>query len=95
MSVVLKDLQSEKLMLLTKGADSIIQRYIASDQNQNMEDCLKHMEKFAKQGLRTLLLAKRDLDPDFYTSWASEFNQASCALNNRERKLEDVAAKIE
>lgn len=46
-------------------------------------------------GLRTLFLAKRDLDRGFYENWAKQYNAASRELENREKKMEKVRLLIE
>ena len=57
MSVIVKDLQKDKIFLLTKGADSIIIDRLQNDQGKNVESTMFFVKEYATNGLRTLLLA--------------------------------------
>lgn len=50
---------------------------------------------YAVEGLRTLLLAKRDLEESYYSEWQNEFQQAATSVINREQLLADISAQIE
>lgn len=60
MSVIVQDSQG-KIMLMTKGADSIIMQRLNRKRSNHVEDTLNFIESYAKEGLRTLLLAQREL----------------------------------
>ena len=67
MSVVVKDMQTQKISILCKGADSIIKKLLATstpnlDDAKILERTQKYVDIYAQEGLRTLLLAKKDLD---------------------------------
>jgi phospholipid-transporting ATPase len=66
MSVVIKHLETGKIQLLTKGADSVIEKLMASGQEETMINCMKFVHHYAVDGLRTLLLTKRDLTESEY-----------------------------
>ncbi len=53
------------------------------------------MHDFACAGLRTLCVARRTLDPDYYAKWNALFHKASVSVNNRKAKLEKLAEEIE
>jgi magnesium-transporting ATPase (P-type) len=55
----------------------------------------KFLAEYAKTGLRTLLVAERILDPNYYTEWSKEYYEASIALVNRDDRIDEVAEKIE
>jgi P-type E1-E2 ATPase len=46
-------------------------------------------------GLRTLLVAYRLVDEDFYAKWAIKFKEAESSTQNREKKIGKVAEEIE
>ena len=50
--------------LLCKGADTILLPRLV--QSPLIEVTFKHLEKFATEGLRTLILAQKDLTPEEY-----------------------------
>ena len=48
------------------------------------------MENYAKEGLRTLLLAKKELDPKVYNEWNEKYEKATQIITNREEELAKV-----
>lgn len=63
MSVIIKDKEG-KIILYCKGADSAVFTRLNQDSNPDkLEKCL---EDFAKDGLRTLCIARRELSQDEY-----------------------------
>ena len=64
MSVIVRTPEG-KLVLICKGADSIIEKRLSPGQPL-LEKTQSFLEEYAKQGLRTLLVASKELDNDFY-----------------------------
>lgn len=99
MSVIVRKCDEEgRLFLLCKGADNIIfERLNKSDDAQKKLQAQtdKDLQLFASEGLRTLCLAYRVLDPSEYEEWAEEYHQAEVSLDNREENIDAAAAKIE
>ncbi len=52
-------------------------------------------QEFAGEGLRTLVLAYKDLDEDVFDEWIKKLLFASTALENREEKLGALYEEIE
>ena len=52
-------------------------------------------QKFATEGLRTLLLGIRDLTEQEFNDWKTAHHNAAIALENREAKLDQVYDTIE
>ena len=56
---------------MCKGADSIIKSRLQlqdnPDNNQFMETSQRYVDEYAKDGLRTLLLAKKEISADEYS----------------------------
>jgi len=46
-------------------------------------------------GLRTLCIATTTIPPEFYETWKTVYYEASTAIHDRERKLEEAAELIE
>ncbi|KAN0076165.1 SEN1 N terminal domain containing protein [Elaphomyces granulatus] len=85
-----------KIKLFCKGADSIIYSRLARGKQQELRrTTASHLEVFAREGLRTLCVAERDLSEEEYATWSREHDLAAQALNDREQRLEDVASVIE
>jgi phospholipid-transporting ATPase len=64
MSVIVKT-PDNKIIIMCKGADSFIQPLLANN-SENVDRTLKYLEEYAKEGLRTLLLAEKEVDTHFY-----------------------------
>ncbi|KAF4589570.1 phospholipid-translocating P-type ATPase domain-containing protein [Ophiocordyceps camponoti-floridani] len=85
-----------QIVLYCKGADSIIySRLKRGEQQQLRRQTAEHLEMFAREGLRTLCIARKTLSEKEYEAWKKEHDAAAAALENREEKLETVAELIE
>lgn len=58
-------------------------------------ETVDHLNKFAGEGLRTLCLAKKEIDTQYYEDWKERFHEASTSLENREDKVSAVYEEIE
>ncbi|KAJ1944763.1 phospholipid transporting ATPase, partial [Linderina pennispora] len=94
MSVVVKR-EDGRLMLLSKGADSVIMERLRSNQDRLVQATLDDLELFANHGLRTLCLAYRLLDVQEFEEWKSEYDQAMSSLGDRDQEVEEVCEKLE
>lgn len=52
---------------------------------------MEYLEDFAKEGLRTLLLAEKEIDSKFYKKWHSKYKKAASSMMDREEALDRVA----
>ncbi|KAE8736382.1 Phospholipid-transporting ATPase 2 [Hibiscus syriacus] len=93
MSVVVKDCQNGKFVLLSKGADEAILPY-AYD-GQQTRTFIEAVEQYAQLGLRTLCLAWRELKEDEYQEWSLMFKEASSTLVDREWRIAEVCQRLE
>eukprot|EP00442_Polarella_glacialis_P051630 CAMPEP_0115145912 /NCGR_PEP_ID=MMETSP0227-20121206/62399_1 /TAXON_ID=89957 /ORGANISM="Polarella glacialis, Strain CCMP 1383" /LENGTH=1121 /DNA_ID=CAMNT_0002555523 /DNA_START=1 /DNA_END=3366 /DNA_ORIENTATION=- len=87
----------ERLVLYTKGADSMIVARLAP-QHQNSSETRQTMEilkEFAEDGLRTLCLASRDLTKAELDAWMLKWHEASLATDCRQEKMDAVAEELE
>lgn len=53
------------------------------------------LQEFAGEGLRTLALAYKDLDEEYFDQWKQRHHEASTALDDRESKLDQLYEEIE
>lgn len=93
MSVILK--RNNKLVLFCKGADNVIYDRLGPNQYDIRQRTQEHLNKFAGEGLRTLVLAERQLDEDFFNVWRQKQQEAALALDGREDKLGAIYEEIE
>ena len=94
MSVIMR-MPDRRIVLLCKGADSMIYSRLKRGEQQGLKkSTAEHLEMFAREGLRTLCLARRDLTEDEYRAWSREYDRAASS-EGREEKIEAVADTIE
>ena len=53
-------------MIMTKGADSVIVKRLHPGQDEIVYMTMKNIDVFANEGLRTLLVAEKEIDPQAY-----------------------------
>nr|POE79545.1 phospholipid-transporting atpase dnf1 [Quercus suber] len=85
-----------RIILFCKGADSVIySRLKRGEQAELRRSTAEHLEMFAREGLRTLCIAQRELSEDEYRRWSVEHDLAAAAVQDREEKLDAVSDAIE
>ncbi|XP_024973098.1 probable phospholipid-transporting ATPase 4 [Cynara cardunculus var. scolymus] len=95
MSVIVQD-ETGQILLLCKGADSIIFDRLAKNGRVYEEATTKHLNDYGEAGLRTLALAYRKLEESEYSAWNDEFVKAKTAITgDREAMLERVSDMME
>lgn len=85
----------DKVVLLCKGADSVIFERMKSDQAPVKEELNSKIDEFSRIGLRTLVFAYRVLDEKVYEKFKDEYEHASASLKNRDEKMNEVASSLE
>jgi phospholipid-translocating ATPase len=95
MSAIIR-MPDNRIILFCKGADSIIYSRLArGEQSELRRATAEHLEMFAREGLRTLCIAQRELGEDEYQKWNLEHELAAAAIQDREDKLEAISDSIE
>ena len=85
-----------KIILFCKGADSIIYSRLTGGQQSDLRtSTAEHLEMFAREGLRTLCVAQKEIPEEEYQEWNKEHDMAAAAVENRDDKLEVVSDAIE
>ena len=85
-----------KIILFCKGADSIIySRLVPGEQHELRAQTAEHLEVFAREGLRTLCIAQKEISEEDYRAWSREHEAAASAVHGREEKMEEAADVIE
>ena len=92
MSAVVR-MPNGKIKILCKGADTIIQQRLL--QSDVWDETWKHLESFANEGLRTLVLAERELSESEYRNWNEHYSDALRDIHNREQRMAEVGEMIE
>uniref|UniRef100_A0A671LFD1 Phospholipid-transporting ATPase n=1 Tax=Sinocyclocheilus anshuiensis TaxID=1608454 RepID=A0A671LFD1_9TELE len=94
MSVIVRNPEG-KLSLYCKGADTIIYERLHPSCSELMKVSTEHLNEFAGEGLRTLVLAYKDLDEEYFSEWKQRHHESSVALEDREENLEKLYEEIE
>uniref|UniRef100_A0A673BYC5 Phospholipid-transporting ATPase n=1 Tax=Sphaeramia orbicularis TaxID=375764 RepID=A0A673BYC5_9TELE len=102
MSVLVRHPISKEYVLYTKGADYAIMELLGTpyagmfrNQKNIAADTQQHLDYYAKEGLRTLCIAKKVLSGREYESWSADRHRALAAIENREQLIMDTAVQIE
>lgn len=98
MSIILRHPMSKERILYCKGADSSIfpKLEVTDDADETVvERTQQHLNNYAKQGLRVLVMAKRVLSDQDYNEWLEKHTDAENSLQWREKLLNDSYNRIE
>jgi magnesium-transporting ATPase (P-type) len=84
--------ESSKIMLYCKGADMMMER----DCNVKLPQWARlHLKSFAMEGLRTLVVAQKELSEEQYTEWLGMRKAAEADIENQDRLIDEAAALVE
>ncbi|XP_063901502.1 probable phospholipid-transporting ATPase IIB, partial [Zophobas morio] len=90
MGVIAKEESSGEIVFLLKGADVIMSKIVMhSDWLQ--EEC----DNMAREGLRTLVVARKTFSLEEYTAFNSEYTLAKCSTGSRQENVRRVIQSIE
>ncbi|KAM8876953.1 phospholipid-transporting ATPase VD isoform 1-T1 [Synchiropus picturatus] len=103
MSVVVRHPLTGEVVVYTKGADSVImdlaedlQGADAAELHARIRDqTQKHLDGYAREGLRTLCIAKKVLDGKQYEMWLEKQLQAEKSIENRDQLMLESAERLE
>ncbi|XP_029769721.1 phospholipid-transporting ATPase ID-like [Terrapene carolina triunguis] len=94
MSVIVRSPEGD-LTLYCKGADTIVYELLDASCESLKEETMEHLNEFAGEGLRTLVVAYKNLQEDYFEEWHKRHHEASTALDEREEKLSELYEEIE
>lgn len=100
MSIVVRQTGSQDVVLYTKGADNTIMAALTPYQGDMAEGELRektqqHLDLYARQGLRVLVMAKRHLDPHEFSDWWTKHQEIEMSLDNREKRIRESFGLLE
>ncbi|MGH0162021.1 UNVERIFIED_CONTAM: hypothetical protein FKN15_002811 [Acipenser sinensis] len=94
MSVIVRNPKGQ-IKLYSKGADTILFDMLHPSDEDLMYTTSDHLSEFAGEGLRTLALAYKDLEEEYFEEWFKRHHFASTTLDNREDCLAALYEEIE
>ncbi|XP_054239269.1 phospholipid-transporting ATPase VD [Indicator indicator] len=104
MSVVVRHPLSNSVVVYTKGADSVMMDLVRTapegpkletEQKKIKERTQKHLDAYARRGLRTLCIAKKVMSDAEYAEWLNHHFLAETSIDNREALLLESAMRLE
>lgn len=106
MSVIVRHPLTREIVIYTKGADSIIMDLLEDpacvteiDVEKKVRKIRartqKHLDLYARDGLRTLCIAKKVVSEEDFQRWASFRREAEASLDNRDELLMETAQHLE
>lgn len=78
MTVIVRT-EDKKIRVMCKGADSIIIPRLNKQNSLFLDITTDYLDSYAKEGLRTLLLAEKEITEEYYREWKSEYDKALVA----------------
>ncbi|XP_022775523.1 probable phospholipid-transporting ATPase 8 [Durio zibethinus] len=95
MSVIVRNPENQ-LLLLVKGADSVIFERLSKDGREFEAQTKEHIDRYSEAGLRTMAVAYRELGDDEYAIWEQEFMKAKTSVTaDRDDLVDEMADRIE
>lgn len=100
MSIVVRQTGTQDIILYTKGADNTIMAALTAyqgdlDEGELREKTQQHLDLYARQGLRVLVIAKRHLSPQEFSYWWTQHQEIEISMDNREKKIRDSFSVLE
>ncbi|NWX44435.1 AT8B2 ATPase, partial [Steatornis caripensis] len=94
MSVIVRSPEG-KIRLYCKGADTILLERLHPVNQDLTNVTTDHLNEYAGEGLRTLVLAYKDLEESYYEDWSERLHRASGAPEAREDRLARLYDEVE
>lgn len=86
MSVIIREPESEKIFLFIKGGDDVITQRLRKDTDPAViATNNSQLKQFASEGLRTLVLAYREINEDDYFEFKEKYDDALVTLDKEIR----------
>jgi len=90
MGIILKDEKTNEILFYMKGADVVMASIVQF--NDWLEE---EVDNMAREGLRTLVIAKKTLTPDQYSDFEQRYNAAKLSVVNRAAQVAAVVESLE
>lgn len=86
-----------RLMLICKGADNVIFQRLAEDNDDELiHKTALHLEDYAKEGLRTLCIAQKEVDEKYFAQWTRRYKDAYNVIDDsRDALIANLDEEIE
>ncbi|XP_073676362.1 phospholipid-transporting ATPase VB [Garra rufa] len=101
MSIIVRHPHTSEILMYTKGADSAIMERLGnvfsvdSEAKKLAVKTQKDLDMYARNGLRTLCLAKKVISEQEFRAWSAVRQEALSAMDEKEERLMESATFIE
>ncbi|XP_072162375.1 phospholipid-transporting ATPase VD isoform X2 [Bemisia tabaci] len=99
MSIIIRHPVTRQIILYCKGADSTLLPRLAPTDNLRSQQIIfrtqQHLNMYARQGLRVLVMAKRVISPKKYADWLAKYETAELIFEGRERRMRELYSEME
>ncbi|XP_058790265.1 phospholipid-transporting ATPase VD isoform X2 [Phymastichus coffea] len=97
MSIIVKHPHTGEIVLYSKGADTTILPALNANEDDSTitTKVRQQLHSYARQGLRTLVMARRSLTTEDYNIWREKHAEIEASNNNRERRIRESYASLE
>ncbi|KAF8636096.1 hypothetical protein AX17_003801 [Amanita inopinata Kibby_2008] len=89
MGIIVKDVQTGEISFLQKGADVVMAKIV--QRNDWLEEETGNM---AREGLRTLVMARKRLSPSLYGDFKAHYHEASVKVEARNEAMVAVVSEL-
>ncbi|GBE62487.1 probable phospholipid-transporting ATPase IA isoform X2 [Babesia ovata] len=89
-----EDLNKFRIVLFCKGGDNVIMSKLKSKSDMDAVTA-SYCDQYSRDGLRTLVFAKRELTTAEFTAWNAKYIEAQADILNREKSVAACASLIE
>ena len=92
MGILVKHLNSGKIMFYLKGAEVKIEKKVFQDYAPIIKESA---EDLAMDGLRTLVMTQKELSESDLQKWEQKYSEARMTMEDREKKMQAVVRELE
>ncbi|KAI8986494.1 phospholipid-translocating P-type ATPase [Pilobolus umbonatus] len=89
MGIIVKNKQTNEIVFYEKGADSVMTK-IVQENDWLDEEC----DNMAREGLRTLVIAKKSLSDESYSEFKEKYHEAEISLHDRNQLKRSVVETV-
>lgn len=85
-----------RILLICKGADSVIYQRLREDHDQELiASTTQNLEDFSNAGLRTLCISSKYVTEEEFSRWSKIYDKACASIEDREDEIEKACELIE
>lgn len=97
MSIIVKHPHTGEIVLYSKGADTTILPALNANEDDSTitTKVRQQLHSYARQGLRTLVTARRSLSTDEYNTWREKHTEIEGSTESRERRVRESYSSLE